>query len=509
MRPGLAALQRDSLSHRLQTKGQPVTIARRFTTRGLVVACTLGLLSACASTPQPATEVLARAATAMGSSQLRTLRYSGEGIGYTFGQAYAPGTAWPKINMHSITRSIDYEAAAFHDDIVLSRAEPLGGGGYPLSGQQRNNQFIVGDIAWNTVGPLVVPGPRFVADRIHQLWITPHGVLKAAAANGATARMHADGSATVSFTVPGRLSASVSIGADGLVNQVDSVAPDPVLGDTKTVTTYGAYRTFGGIRFPTQVRQSMGGFPVLDVSIKDVQANVQVSLPVPDLARNQGERVAAQKVAEGVWFLAGGSHNSVMIEQKDHLIVVEAPLGDARTKAVLDEAKKLAPGKPIHFVVNSHPHFDHTGGLRAAAAEGATLVVAAPGVPYLERAFANPNAIRPDLFAQSGRTATFSAAGERLDIGDASRPVVVHRFVGGPHSNAFQMVYLPNEKLLIQADAYTPGAPDSKPTPHANNLSLVDNIERLELPVDRILPLHGRVVPLSELYRTAGRTMPR
>jgi hypothetical protein len=124
-----------NLSHRLQIERSPVIIARSFSIRGVIAACTLGLLSACASTPQPATEVLARAATAMGSSQLRTLRYSGEGIGYTFGQAYAPGTAWPKINVHSITRSIDYEAAAFHDDIVLSRAEPLGGGGYPLSGQ--------------------------------------------------------------------------------------------------------------------------------------------------------------------------------------------------------------------------------------------------------------------------------------------------------------------------------------------------------------------------------------
>lgn len=498
-----------TLSHPLQIERSPVNIARSFSIRGVIAACTVGLLSACASVPEPATDVLARSSKAMGSSQLKTLRYTGEGIGYTFGQAYSPGAAWPKITVHSITRTIDYDAAALHDDIVLSRAEPLGGGGYPLSGQQRNNQYIVGEIAWNTVGPLVVPGPRFVADRIHQLWITPHGVLRAAAANGATARTHADGSATVSFTVPGRFSASVSIGADGLVSQVDSVAPDPVLGDTKTVTTYGAYRDFGGIRFPTQVRQSMGGFPVLDVAIKDVQGNVPASLPVPDLARNQGERVTAEKVAQGVWFLAGGSHNSVMIEQKDHLILVEAPLGDARTKAVLDEAKKLVPGKPIRFMVNSHPHFDHSGGLRAAAADGAIIVAAAPAVPYLERAFANPNAIRPDLFAQSGRTASFRAAGERLDIGDASRPVVIHRFAGGPHSNAFQMVYLPNEKLLIQADAYTPGPPNSAPTPHANNLSLVDNIERLKLSIERILPLHGRVVPLSELYNTAGRTPPR
>ena len=159
----------------------------------------------------------------MGAAQLKTLRYTGEGSGHTFGQAYLPTGPWPKVAYHSVTRSIDYDAAAMREEVVLSRAEPQGGGGYPISGQQRNDQFISGEFAWNVSGGNAAPGARFVADRTHQLWITPHGVLKAALRNNASLRRNADGGTVLSFTQPGHFSATVTIGSDGLVNQVDSI----------------------------------------------------------------------------------------------------------------------------------------------------------------------------------------------------------------------------------------------------------------------------------------------
>ena len=87
---------------------------------------------------------------------------------------------------------------------------------------------------------------------------------------------------------------------------------------------------------------------------------------------------------------------------------------------------------------------------------------------------------------------------------------MVHKIVGGPHSDSMLMVHLPKEKLLIEADAYTPSAPNTPPPPpNANSVNLIDNIERLKLEVDRILPLHGRVVPVAELYAAAQRNPPR
>jgi len=485
-------------------------IARPFGC-SLLAAGTLFLMSCAAPPSTSADAALARAAQAMGSDRVTTLRYSAEGTGHTFGQAYKAGGPWPRITLHSVTRSIDYPTGSMREEVVLSRAEPLGGGGYPLAGQQRNDQYLSGELAWNQTGTTATPGPRFVAERTHQLWITPHGVLKAAQRQGARAQPGAAGASTIAFAEPGRYSATATIGADGLVSRVESTYPDPVMGDTAAVTTYDDYREIGGIRFPTRVRQTLGGYPVLDLVVKDVQVNPALQLSVPDAARNAAERVTSEKVADGVWFIAGGSHNSVAIEMQDHLMLVETPLNDARTLAVIEHVRQLAPNKPLRTAVNSHQHFDHAGGVRAAVAEGMTVVAHADNIAYFERVFAQANRIRPDRMAGAGRTASFRPVGDKLEIGDASRPVEVHRIVGGPHSDSLLMVYLPKEKLLIEADAYTPGAPNTPPpaAPNANNVNLIDNIERLKLGVDRILPLHGRVVPVGELYAAAQRTPPR
>jgi glyoxylase-like metal-dependent hydrolase (beta-lactamase superfamily II) len=455
-------------------------------------------------------DALDRAAKTMGANELKTLRYTADGTGHTFGQAFKPGLAWPKIKLPSVTRSVNYETGSMRDEIVLSRAEALGGGGYPHTGEQRSDQYVSGTNAWNVAGNAPAPGPRFLADRIHQLWVTPHGVLKAAMKNRAGARTQkANGFTTVAFTEPGRFSATVFFNDAGFVERVESIAPDPVLGDTKSVTSYSDYRSVGPIQFPGRIRQTQGGFPVLDLTVRDVQPNVPVDIQVPDPVRTATERVAVDKVADGVWFLGGGSHNSVAIEMKDHLILVEAPLNEGRTGPVIDEVRKLAPGKPIRYVINSHQHFDHSGGLRTAAAEGAIIVTQAANKAYFEKAFAVPNTVAPDRFAKSGKRAQFRPVGDRMTLSDGSRSVELHHIRDSHHTDSFLLVYLPNEKLLIQADAFTPGPPNAPPPkqPNPNHTNLIENLERLDLAVDRILPLHGRVVPTTELYTAAGAKM--
>jgi glyoxylase-like metal-dependent hydrolase (beta-lactamase superfamily II) len=214
-----------------------------------------------------------------------------------------------------------------------------------------------------------------------------------------------------------------------------------------------------------------------------------------------------EKVADGVWFLSGGSHNSVAIEMKDHMVVVETPLYDGRSLPVLAEARKLGQGKPVRYVVNSHHHFDHSGGLRTAVAEGATLVTSELARPYFEQTLANPNRISPDAMERSGRKATIAGVEGKRSFTDGERVVEVHYIDGSVHAQGFMMVYLPREKILVQADAYTPGAPNSPPpaVPNALQVNLVQNIERLGMQVDRILPLHGRMAPMTELLAQIGR----
>ena len=475
-------------------------------------AVALAFLPVPAFAQDSAAGVLKRASAAMGEP--KSIRYAGDGTGWTFGQAWKPGMPWPKIDIQSLARTINYASGSMRDEVAFSRGEPRGGGGYPLSGQQRNNQFVSGAYAWNAILAGAAPGPRFVVERTHQMWITPHGVIQAAIRNNATVTWPEQAGkslAAVSFTEPGKFTATAFINDGYIVERVESRLPDAVLGEVAVVTVYSDYRDYGGVKFPNRIQQSQGGFPVLDFLVREVQANAPADIAVPGNVRGFEERVTTEKVTDGVWFVAGGSHNSVAIEMKDHLVLVESPLGDYRAAPVIDAVKKLAPGKPIRFVINSHSHFDHSGGLRAAVAEGATVITQAANKAYFERAFATRAKIRPDLLAKSGKKASLRAVKDRMTMSDGARTVELYRIGTSIHADTFLMVHLPKERLLIEADAYTPSPPGAKPpaTPNANNVNLIENIERLKLPIDRILPLHGRVVPLAELYTTAGRTPPK
>ncbi len=484
--------------------------------RSFLAAGATLLLAGCASGPPvpDAATLLARAEQALGGASASTISVTARGTGSTFGQAWQPGLAWPALNYSVFTRTMNFDSAALREEFGRSRAEVNGGGALPLMGQgeQRATAFVREGFAWNAAGNAATPSPLNVAARQHDLWLgTPQGALKAARKYNATSgARNVEGKTlyTLSFTVPGSFAATLVLDADNTVARIESTLPHPVLGDTSVLTTFSDYRDVGGaLRFPMRMRQSAGGSEIFDLTATQVTMGTPADFAVPDNVRSARENVTSTAVAEGVWFLAGGSHNSVAIEMAGEIVLVEAPLYDARTLAVFAAANALVPGKKVGTVINSHHHFDHAGGLRAAVGEGATLIVSAAAKPYFERAFANPNRIAPDHMAQSGKSPRLVGFSGKHVISDGKRTIEVHEMQGSVHAQGFHMVWLPKERLLIEADAYTPGPPGSPPppAPNANNVNLVQNIERLGFDVDRILPLHSRVAPMSELLAAIGR----
>jgi hypothetical protein len=261
--------------------------------------------------------------------------------------------------------------------------------------------LVSGDVAWNIVGDQSASAPIALADRQFQLWATPQGVVKAAMARNATMQGR-----TIAFAVPGRFNLKATVSDDNLIARVEGLLPNPVVGDIPVVIDYWDYRDFGGVKFPTRIRETTGGYPTLDLLVTDVRPNAPVDIQVPDAVRqdpNPYARVTTQKAADGVWYLTGGTHHSVVIEMKDYVIVVEAPLNDERSAAVIAETRKLVPGKPIRYVINSHHHFDHAGGLRAFVAEGATVITQDVNRAYLAQVLGAPATVRPDVQARSGR----------------------------------------------------------------------------------------------------------
>jgi glyoxylase-like metal-dependent hydrolase (beta-lactamase superfamily II) len=461
---------------------------------------------------QDSKAVLDGVAKAMGD--VKSLQYTGNGAYFFLGQNVAPGTPWPRFNLKTFTRTINYDTPAMRDDFVRTQADPAarGGGGIPLIGEQHQIQGVSGTDAWNQVGDNP-PGPAIaaVADRQQQLWITPQGVIKAAIKNNATVETQTvDGKkmTVISFKVPGQLNVKAFVNDRNLIDKVESWNTNPVLGDMQTETTYADYKDFGGAQFPTRITQKQGGFPTLDLAVTDVKPNAPADIQIPDNVRQASVKVTADKVADGVWYLTGGTHHSVLIEMSDHLVVIEGPQDDARAVAVIAEVKKLVPNKPIKYVVNTHQHFDHAGGLGAFAADGATIITHDVNKAFLEQSLAAPRTIQPDKLAQSGKKATVEGMQDKRVLSDGTHTVELYLIKGTPHGDGLIMAYLPKEKLLVEADVFTPAPPNATPPaqPNPAPVNLYDNIERLNLAVDQILPIHGRKVPLAELQKAIGKS---
>ena len=460
---------------------------------------------------QEAKATLEGVAKAMGDP--KSLQYTGSGSTFAVGQNPAPGAPWPRFNAKNYTRMINYDTASMRDEIVRTQVEPVrGGGGQPVVGEQRQNLMVSGTHAWNQVGENP-PAPALVAvaDRQHQLWITPHGVIKAAMKHNATVQAQTEGGkkmTTVSFVVPGQLKVKALVNDKNLVEKVDSWSPNPVLGDMLTETTYADYKDFGGVQFPTKITQKAGGFPSLDLTVSEVKPNAPVDLQVPDNVRQASVKVETDKVADGVWYITGGTHHSVLVEMNDHLVVIEGPQDDARATAVIAEVKKTVPTKPIKYVVNTHHHFDHAGGLGPFVAEGATIITHDVNKGFFEQSLTAPRTVQPDKLAQSGKKATVEGMQDKRVLSDGTRTMELYLIQGSTHHDGLIMAYLPKEKLLVEADAYTPGAPNASPPAQPNpfSVNLYENIERLKLTVDQLLPLHGRKVPLAELQKWIGKT---
>ena len=472
-------------------------------------------LAACAG---PEAGTLQAANEQLGVAELRSIEYAGTGKWFQFGQAANPTLPWPAFDVSRFTTTINYDTPAARVEMDrIQVVEPNRQRPAPVT--QRPVQVVSGTHAWNLAAPAggapgtappSQPQPAAVEERTMEIWTTPHGFLKAAAANNATSQPAAGGS-DVSFTVGGKYRYTGRINAENRVERVQTWIDNPVLGDTPVEITYSDYRDFNGVTFPGRIVRTQGGHPVLDVTVSSVTANPPVDLPVPENVRAftpPSVNVAVEKLANGVYYFTGGSHHSLVIDQRDHIVVVEGPQDEARSLAVIAKAKETIPNKPIRYVVNTHVHFDHSGGLRTYVAEGATVVTHEMNRPYYEQAWSAPRTLNPDTLAKATKPPAFETFKDKHVLTDGKRSIEIHHIAGNGHNDAFAMVYLPAEKILSMVDAWAPLAPNAAPPPSPSPfaVNLYENIQRLKLDVRQIAALHGpRVATLAELRSAVGQ----
>jgi glyoxylase-like metal-dependent hydrolase (beta-lactamase superfamily II) len=478
---------------------------------------------------QDASSVIGAASKAMGVDNLKSITYSGTARNGAFGQSKNIGEPMGPVNLTQITqytRTISFEQPTDPASLV-SRAsgptQPPTVPGVPPPTPGVLNQNITGTQAGSTWAQAL------------NIWTTPWGFVKGAAANNATVRQQG-GQQIVSFSPaniksPSGQSYTVTghINSQNLVTKVETRVDHAVAGDLLVEFDYSNYQNMNGVQVPSRIVQRQAGMQTFDATITSATPNPPnvaelLTAPPPATppagAAAPGGRGAAppaaapapsgpppvERIGEGV-FKIGGNYASLAIDMGDHILVVESGQNDARGTAVMSAAKEAIPNKPIRFVVNSHAHFDHAGGLGAAAAEGATILTHRNNEQVLERLLSGPRTLIGDNLSKvsTRRTNVVQGVGDRdVRKGTNGKVVELHR-IPTEHSDGLLAVYLPAEKAVWTADIT---AVNPNPAQLGVLRSAVEALNRLKLDYNAWIPTHppnpDRPLTKADVQAAAG-----
>ena len=490
---------------------------------------------------QDAKTVIASAQKALGD--VKSITYSGSAKDVSFQQCGANKADMNCRGTHDPMRPIDNYVRAIDLSAPASRATGatfnIGGGGSTTAAAGTFSQQISAqqaDVsAWN--------------NNSIEFYLTPWGFLKGAAENNATARRQ--GNLTVLTWSPKAMAPSGKaytingyVNNQNLVERVETWLGENIMGDMHILATYTGWKDFGGgAMAPSKIVQTRGGWPFFEVNVTAAKANPAdlATIAVPPArgggppggpgggapggaARGRGAppagapaagaqagagrggpggpggapaapMVTAEKLGDGLYRLTtgAGSYDSLIIEFRDYIMMLEAGGAEPVTLAYIAEAKKLMPNKPIRYVMNTHPHSDHTRGLPTMVAEGATIVTHRNNEEFFERALNTPRTLLTDTLAKKPTKARVESVGDKKTYSDGTRVVEMYHVPSAPHSNGLLIAYIPKEKVLFQGDFSLPGKPGEPANDHVKALGT--DLKKLNLQFDRYINVHASAAP--------------
>ncbi|HLK51044.1 MAG TPA: MBL fold metallo-hydrolase [Bryobacteraceae bacterium] len=465
----------------------------------------IGLALLCGSAgAQDAKGVIANAQKALGD--LQSITYSGEAKDVAFQQCGANstdmtcrGTHDPMRPIHNYLRVIDLNGPASR---ATGSTNNIGPGG---------STTLTPGTYFQQVTPQQADVSQPWTNSV-EFYITPWGFLKGAAANNATvSHRKADGKSYTVLTWSPTVKAASGrnyvingyVDSQNHIDRVETWLGENIMGDMHILATYSGWKDFGGAMAPAKIVQTRGGWPFFEVEVTSAKANpadVATLAPAPAPPRRGGGappapalNVTSEKLGDGLYRLTTGpgSYDSVIVEFRDYVMMLEAGQSIARGEAYVAETKKLIPNKPIRYVMNTHPHSDHTGGLPALVAEGAVIITQKNNEPFLEKALNTPRTLLDDVLAKNPKKAKFETVVEKKVYSDGTRTVEMYHAYPAPHSNGLLIAYLPKQKLLFQGDfSVNPGEP-------ANDhvMALYPILQKLNLDYDRYINVHTSAAP--------------
>jgi glyoxylase-like metal-dependent hydrolase (beta-lactamase superfamily II) len=465
---------------------------------------------------QDAKTVIASAQTALGD--LKSITYSGSAKDVAFQQCGAnaadmicKGTHDPMRPINDYVRVIDLTAPASRHTGTTNN---IGAGGSTtvMPGvffQQVTSQQA--DVSQPWAGSL-------------EFYITPWGFLKGASENNATLshrKVAGKNYAVLTWSPTAKAPSGKSYVINGyvddkhMVDRVETWLGENMMGDMHIVATYSGWKDFGGVMAPSKIVQTRGGWPFFEVEVTAAKANppdVATLVPAPPGRGPRGGAppapltVSAEKLGDGLYRLTTGpgSYDSVIVEFKDYIMMLEAGQSEARALAYISETKKLIPNKPIRYVMNTHPHSDHTGGLPTLVAEGAIVITQKNNEEFLDKALNTPRTLLNDTLAKNPKKAKIETVAEKRVYSDGTRTVEMYHIYPAPHSNGLIIAYIPKEKVLFQGDfSVIPGEPAND---HVK--ALVPVLERLNLDFERYINVHTSAAPQTkaDVWKAMGKS---
>jgi glyoxylase-like metal-dependent hydrolase (beta-lactamase superfamily II) len=474
----------------------------------------LGLSVACMRSKE--TALVRSAAEAMGGASkiasIDTLMLEGNGEAFNFGQNQSPEGELPKFTVTELRRVMDFAGGRWRQESLRTptflTANP----------PARQILGVAGDVAYNVPpqGAASRASARTAMDRAAELYHHPVGILREALGTEANlTNVRKEGGQNVVDVSPPS-GATYSLYVDDttkLPSKVVSRTSNPVLGDVLMETEFSDYVETDGLKLPSIITSRLGGQVVAVTRVTATKVNAAAGdLEAPKEAASAPAEplpaIQVNEVAKGIWYLTGQTHHSVLAEFQDHLMLIEVP-SEARTLAVIAKARELVPGKPLTQAVVTHHHFDHSGGIRAAVSEGLTIIAHPGAAKFIEDIVGRKHEIEADALAKSPKPLNLQTVEGEMTFEDEAMSVALYPIEGSPHADTLLMAYFPRAGLLVEADVYSPPAPNAPPTlgyPFAANL--VTNCQEHELKVENLLPIHGRMVPMSALLEAArpGKT---
>ena len=300
-----------------------------------------------------------------------------------------------------------------------------------------------------------------------------------------------------------------------LLSKQETAADNAVLGDVVNEVLYSDHRKIGAVPVPFRVVSRTGGEVTQDLTYSEIKLNAGLADSLfeepPDAVRVSppatGTAAKVTSIGQDAYFVDGGTHNSLFVVFGDHVLLVEAPQSVERAQAVLSAIRGVAGDKPVRYVVPTHYHFDHAGGLRAAVAAGATVVTTSGNRAFVERLAAAPRVLRPDALARNPKKPAIETFSGKRVFTDGTHTVELYDVGPSPHVAEVLVAYLPREKVVFVADLF--GFPAEGPIPPAGATAreFAQKIKALGLAVEKIAPGHGRIGTLEEL--TAAVTKPQ